>query len=101
MKGNLVNQESFDMYASGYKEYVTGLEGYNLDTQDIWKTLDGKDAKFSGRLIGGCFDLISELAGTKYDGMQEFNERYKDDGIVSQMLPQVRAYIQASEPFGR
>ena len=82
MKGNLVKQESFDMYASGYKEYVTGLEGYNLDAKDIWKTLDGKDTKFSGRLIGGCFDLISELAGTKYDGMQDFNERYKDDGIV-------------------
>lgn len=82
MKGNLVEQESFDMYANSYKEYVTGLESYNLDTEDIWKTLDGKDVKVKGRLIGGCFDIIAELAGTKYDGMKKFNEKYKEDGII-------------------
>ena len=82
MKGNLVEQQSFEKYASGWKEYITGLEGYNLDKENIWKTLDGKDVKVKGRLIGGCFELISALSGTKYDGMKEFNERYKDDGII-------------------
>ena len=35
-----------------------------------------------GRIIGGCIDIITELAGTKFDGVKEFNERYKDDGII-------------------
>ena len=82
MQGDLVSQESFEKYASEHSEYVTGLESYKLDTKNIWKTLDGEDARFSGRLIGGCMDLISELAGTKYDGMPKFNERYKKDGVV-------------------
>ena len=82
MQGNLVSQESFGKYASEHSEYMTGLESYKLDTKNVWKTLDGEDVRFSGRLIGGCMDIISELAGTKYDGMAEFNERYKKDGVV-------------------
>ena len=35
-----------------------------------------------GRIIGGCLDIITELAGTKYDGVEQFNEKYKEDGIL-------------------
>lgn len=82
MQGNIVEQASFDKYASAHAEYITGLESYPLDTENIWKTLDSNPVKIRGRLIGGCMDLISELAGTKYDGMTEFNKRYKEDGII-------------------
>lgn len=82
MQGELVEQESFEKYASAHAEYITGLESYPLDTENVWKTLDEKPVNVRGRLIGGCMDLISELAGTKYDGMKDFNERYKDDGVI-------------------
>lgn len=82
LKGNLIVQKSYDLYEKDYPERVTGLEGYNLTEKVYWKTLDNKPVLLKGRIIGGCFDMISELAGTKYDGINEFNEKYKDDGII-------------------
>lgn len=82
IKGNLITEESYPLYEEERIERVTGLEGPNLTEKVEWKTLDGKDVDVEGRIIGGCFDLISELVGTKYDGMKEFNKKYKDDGII-------------------
>ena len=82
IKGKNVEQYSCDLYENGYQEKITGTEYYNLTEPVYWKTLDEKEAHIEGRIIGGCFDIISELAGTKYDGMPEFNEKYKDDGII-------------------
>lgn len=59
------------------------LAGYNLVEQDIWKNLKcEEEIKFKGRSIGGCFDDIINLIGTKYDKVKEYIENYKDDGIV-------------------
>ena len=82
IKGNLKKLNSYDLYENERLEKITGTEGLNLTEKVEWKSLDNKDIKVSGRIIGGCFDLISELIGTKYDGISEFNEKYKDDGII-------------------
>ncbi len=82
IKGNKFDFESYPLYEEEKLETVTGLEPYNLTEKVEWKTLDDKDIKIKGRIIGGCFDLISELMGTKYDGFKEFKEKYKDDGII-------------------
>ena len=82
IKGNLMKVNSYELYEEEPLESVTGLEGDNLTKKVYWKILDEKPAHFKGRIIGGCFDIIAELAGTKYDGINEFNEKYKDDGIV-------------------
>ena len=37
---------------------------------------------FSGRMIGGCLDLLVCLCGTKFDKVKDFIERYKDYGII-------------------
>lgn len=37
---------------------------------------------FSGRLIGGCLDILTLLCGTPYGKASEFAEKYKDDGII-------------------
>ena len=73
---------SYELYEANETEAITGLEGYNLTEKVYWKTLDDKEANVNGRIIGGCMDIISELAGTKYDGINEFNEKYKEDGII-------------------
>ena len=69
-------------------------QSYNLTEKSIIKYYlpDGSsnienenqknDIKYSGRLIGGCIDCLSNLVGTKYDHVKEFNEKYKNDGIV-------------------
>lgn len=35
-----------------------------------------------GRLVGGCFESINDMAGTPYDYVQDFLSRYKEDGIL-------------------
>lgn len=38
--------------------------------------------EFSGRLIGGCLDCLVNLLGTRLDYVNQFVERYKEDGII-------------------
>jgi len=82
IKGNLIAQDNYELYENERPQTITGLEGYNLTEKVCWKTLDDKPVFARGRIIGGCFDIIAELAGTKYDGINEFNENYKEDGII-------------------
>lgn len=82
IKGNLIEQHSYDLFENEKGEKLTGLEYYNLKEKVYWHTVDNKQVSLKGRIIGGCFDIISELAGTKYDGINEFNKKYKDDGII-------------------
>lgn len=37
---------------------------------------------FSGRLIGGCLDILANLCGTQFDRTTDFLERYADDGFI-------------------
>jgi muramoyltetrapeptide carboxypeptidase LdcA involved in peptidoglycan recycling len=37
---------------------------------------------FQGRLLGGCMDCLVNLTGTKYDKVEEFNHKYREDGII-------------------
>lgn len=82
IKGNLIKQNSYKTYESTYQEQITGLEYYNLDKNVYWNTLDNKKVFIKGRIIGGCLDIITVLSGTKYDGINIFNEKYKNDGII-------------------
>ena len=80
--GNIIEQNSFELYEEEGFERVTGLECYNLTKKVEWKIIDREETKFRGRIIGGCFDNIVEIAGTKYDGGRQFVEKYKNDGII-------------------
>ena len=82
IKGSILPEESYPLYEDEYLKRVTGLEGYNLGKEVKWQLLDNKSLRVSGRVIGGCIDIISELSGTKYDGGASFGEKYKDDGII-------------------
>ena len=35
-----------------------------------------------GRLLGGCLDCLATLCGTKFDKVAEFNEKYKEEGVL-------------------
>jgi muramoyltetrapeptide carboxypeptidase LdcA involved in peptidoglycan recycling len=80
--GSSLEEEGYPLYEEERLEKITGLEGYNLTEKVVYKTLDNKDVNVKGRIISGCFDIIAELSGTKYDGIKEFNEKYKNDGII-------------------
>lgn len=79
LKGNLVKQESYDLYESDKKSRTK--EGYKLDTPVVYENLFG-DVDVTGRIIGGCIDVLKDIIGTKYDGTSEFLKRYSEDGII-------------------
>lgn len=110
LEGNPITQTSFDQYEDGFYDRVTGLEGYNLGKQVYWRnvtenktdnTTENKkdnvtgnttdnttknattqEVTVSGRLLGGCLDVLLNLVGTKYDKTVPFLEKYKEDGIL-------------------
>lgn len=51
-------------------EAYYGMENPNLNVH------------FEGRLLGGCMDCLVNLLGTKFDYAAEFQEKYKEDGIL-------------------
>ncbi len=63
--------------------YHQHLDYYN-DGKPILNTKTYYDGccDTKGRLLGGCFESISDMAGTPYDFVDEFLERYKKDSII-------------------
>ena len=84
MSGKEVVQKSFDKCeGSEWVERMQPYAGYELVNDVKWKNVnDEEKVSFRGRSIGGCFDVIINLIGTKYDHVKEYIEKYKDDGIV-------------------
>jgi muramoyltetrapeptide carboxypeptidase LdcA involved in peptidoglycan recycling len=83
LEGKKVKQTSFDFYEDGFYDRVTGIENYRLDKQIIWRNYNTNGGvTVSGRLIGGCLDVLLNLAGTRFDKTAEFIQKYKDDGIL-------------------
>ena len=54
----------------------------NLTEPSIIHKIPNTSLKFSGRLLGGCLDILQLFPGTKFDKVNEFIERYTEDGIV-------------------
>ncbi len=82
--GATVAQHSSEKHQLKFTNFSDNLEAtYNLTEPTEWKLLDGSsDAKFSGRLIGGCIDVIGHLSGTSYGDMKHFREIFKQEGII-------------------
>ncbi len=81
LEGKQTVQNSFDLYKNGFAERITGYEDYQEDTPVYWEC-ENDSAELSGRLLGGCLDVLLDLVGTRFDKTKEWCERYKSDGIL-------------------
>ena len=88
LTGYITPQDSYEEYsASGFDEEA-GC--YVMDAPVEWSLLRTYDGEFyeddyldvTGRLIGGCIDVIDWVIGTPYEDLKGFTERYKDDGFI-------------------
>lgn len=76
-------QYSFDYFEDGFYDRITGLEGYHEDQPVDWKIAGDEDfVEISGRLLGGCLDVLLNLVGTRFDQTIQYVNRYKEDGIL-------------------
>ncbi len=83
LKGRQIIQKSFDKFQKNIIPYKDGTEGYNLDEKVYWKIIsDDKKIELTGRIIGGCLDVLQDLFGTRFDNTKKFIEKYKNDGII-------------------
>lgn len=84
MQGNEIKQQSYKKCETReWKERIDPYEEYDLTENTKWKNLNNEEKiHFKGRSIGGCFDEVTILIGTKYDKIKEYIEKYKQDGIV-------------------
>lgn len=82
LTGKNLIQYSYNKYGEiKNKEDALSLPCFENDVE--WKSLKGeKELEISGRLIGGCQDVINCIVGTKYDKVRKFLHKYRDDGIV-------------------
>lgn len=62
-----------------------------LDTPGGWSLLDPGmgDVRVTGRLIGGCIETVSILAGTRWGDLERFAAEHAPEGLV--------VYVEASE----
>lgn len=73
-------QESFEKYQK--QEFEEGnLKGYNLTEENVYEC-ENNNVKFEGRLIGGCLDAFSLIAGTDLDKIEEFVSQFDDEGVI-------------------
>lgn len=83
LEGENIEQKNFDFFESDFTKKVTGYEGYNLITPVKYELIStNKSKRFTGRLLGGCLDVLVMLCGTKYDKTGDFIKKYKKDGII-------------------
>lgn len=98
--GEIPVQHSYDLWAShGFNE-ETGE--YEMDEPVEWVLVRGEEAEtdedydgpalyefeeesyldVTGRLIGGCIDVIDWIVGTPYEDLEGFCKRYQEDGFI-------------------
>ena len=58
------------------------LEPYHVTEERKIISYPEKENQLEGRVLGGCLDCLAGLAGTKFDKVAEFEERYKEEGII-------------------
>lgn len=83
IKGEISSIDSSKFYEGplSYKKRLP-LEKPLLLDEVKWQSLSGQNEEFTGRIIGGCLDVIISLCGSKFDNVSSFIEKYKDDGII-------------------
>ena len=82
--GESFEQQSLASYQKDWLPLTeTDFPAYHLTEKVEWKALgDEKEAKFEGRLLGGCMDVLCKLIGTPYAPVVEYIEQFREEGIV-------------------
>ena len=82
--GESITQKSFELYEKVFfDENETLNYQYNLTEKVYWNNvIGGNKIEMHGRSIGGCLDTLLFYFGTKYDNINNYLEKYKEDGFI-------------------
>lgn len=84
MSDSVVSQRSPGRFRNGFVDYARypGVDRYRLDEPGGWQVLGGGDVEVTGRLIGGCVEVLSPLAGTPFADIARFGDEHADEGLL-------------------
>jgi len=74
--GETVTQVSSEKYQEKWDHENPSPVIFHLTEETKWKTVSGEAEQFTGRLLGGCIDVIRHLIGTPYGDVEAFRERH-------------------------
>ncbi|TYR81402.1 LD-carboxypeptidase [Priestia megaterium] len=74
--GHSVCQTSSAYYQKTWQHDNSSPCVFHLTEKTDWKTIDRKNAKIEGRLLGGCIDTIRHLVGTPFGNAQKFRKQF-------------------------
>lgn len=84
--GGAVEQASSERYRNDWLDWAKHPESaFNLTEPTRWKALGGdadRRVAMRGRVIGGCLDTLTNLAGTPWGDLPAFRRRYAADGLI-------------------
>lgn len=85
-------QRSPGRYRTGpWDDYESdpGISTMTLDAEGSWELVGGGGLDVTGRLIGGCIEVLSPLVGTPYGDVPGFGREHAGEGLV--------VYLEAAE----
>lgn len=59
-----------------------GVAALTLDRTGSWEVVGGGGLDVTGRLVGGCVEIVSMLAATPYGDVPRFGRDHADEGLV-------------------
>jgi muramoyltetrapeptide carboxypeptidase LdcA involved in peptidoglycan recycling len=83
--GDVVVSPSSRLHRRGYPNWITDPGAWLVpDAPTRWRRLDDPDSPITlqGRLLGGCLDTISRLAGTAFGNVPRFIADHAHEGVL-------------------
>ncbi len=82
--GNSITLSGYPLWEKEEGENPDFIHELNLTEEKklVFGGTMSREARFKGRLLGGCVDCLQTLLGTKFDKTREFIKKYENDGIV-------------------
>lgn len=83
LTGEMLTVHNYDLYeVESLKDEEHPLMPYHVTEPVQIRCFPEDKAAFSGRLVGGCLDCLSNLCGTRFDRVRDFSKRYQKDGLI-------------------
>ncbi|MEI4801836.1 S66 peptidase family protein [Bacillus sp. NPDC077411] len=74
--GDSITQYSSEKYQAKWQHNNPSPCVFHLTEDTNWKTISNGNVSITGRLLGGCIDVIRHLIGTPFGNVQEFRKKH-------------------------
>ncbi|MCA1322198.1 LD-carboxypeptidase [Bacillus tianshenii] len=77
-KGHSIVQYSSEKFQKEWQHENPTRIIFHLTEETSWKSVAGDSVTMSGRLLGGCIDIVRHMIGTPFGDVKTFRSRFTD-----------------------